>query len=189
MGLNELEEELTANAEKEISAIKNASEHQESSILSDARNKAKEIKAEALSEGKARAESERRGALASARLEAKRILNQAREEAVNENLNEIREVLSQIRDDNRYPKILQNLVDEGLKELGDDSTVYVNKGDEKLVKAKKISEKEIESVGGVIIESSDGRIRVDSTIDSLFHQKTEYLRRQIFSELFGKEAE
>lgn len=189
MGLEELEARLEQNAEKEIAAITAKTDAEEAQILADAREKAKDVKKKAQEEAASIAEKERTSAIAAARLEAKRIENHAREKAVEAGLNAICERLGDLRDDPRYQDLLVSLIARGKKELGDDMRVAAANAD--LAYIKKIGKKAdaIDTAGGVLMTSPDGRIRIDATLERLFAHERERLRRDIYLRLFGDQKQ
>ena len=66
-------------------------------------------------------------------------------------------------------------------------TVYVVKGDKKFINSNKGIKvvETLDAAGGLAIESKDGKVRIDSTINSLFEYMKPDLRKKIFDMLYG----
>ena len=74
---------------------------------------------------------------------------------------------------------------EGVRELGTASaTVYVRDEDRALVTGYKLAKLPSEYSGGAILESPDGKVRVNKTLEDTFAQKKLQLKKQIYDKMF-----
>ncbi|MBN2478027.1 V-type ATP synthase subunit E [Candidatus Micrarchaeota archaeon] len=134
-----------------------------------------------------RLENQRRERIAWARLEKKRILAEAKEDAISGVMDELYGMLSSFRKSKEYPKFMKRKLSEALDELETSNVVvHVAKGDKKYINGKKLSVAEdLDAAGGLVVESKDGKVRVDSTLESLFEYSKPELRKEIYSKMFG----
>ncbi len=176
-------------------------------ILEDAKEKAKEIHREALSEKKkilleaekqkqeilSKAEKtveniiavEKREKISSAQLEAKRMINESKELAVNKALEELWQEFIKTRESKKYSESLSKLASQGVKEIGKDAIIKVNSKDLKLLKENfNLSKTSANISGGVIVCSADERIIVNNSFEALFDAKKDEMKKILFKELF-----
>ena len=170
-------------------------------IIKDAENKARETIENAKREREAKSEANKNRLIEQARGEAARVLAQAsiksRQELSRAKADIIDDIVSQVQTKlsniSSNQSSLMGLIKEVVDGLGaDKARIYVSSKDIKSVQelvrrdeglAGRIAEiKELESGGGVIVESLDGKIRLDNT----YSTRLEMLRPQILAEI-GKE--
>jgi vacuolar-type H+-ATPase subunit E/Vma4 len=44
---------------------------------------------------------------------------------------------------------------------------------------------DLEALGGAIVESSDGKVMIDLTLETLFETRRDEIRKQVYEKLFG----
>ena len=200
-------------AELIIQEINREAEQKIQYILSEAREEAEKIKAEArkraearaewiLRKAKTQAEIEKQRIIANARLEVRKKRLQVQEELIREVIEALRERLAELPDGEYFPMIV-DLTVKAVEELGSESIVV--RSNERTLKLisdrmddfrKALAEKlgrEIEvkigeplkTLGGVIVESPDGTVRVDNTFESRIERFESELRAEIAKALFG----
>ena len=83
--------------------------------------------------------------------------------------------------------MLIGLIEEGMKALGiKEALISVRKQDAPI--AKKYGKvREIDCIGGAIIASPDGRMRIDSTFEALIEKRRGELEQKAFELMFSKE--
>ncbi len=137
---------------------------------------------------KARLLEEERERLSWARLEERRMLAEAKEEVLDEAFEEFKKELSGFTAKKEYTTWLNKMIEKGLKELGNESgVIHVKKGDKKKVKAKKgvTIKEDVDVIGGVIIESKDGKIRIDLSIDAFVRQHEDEIKKELYKHIFS----
>jgi V/A-type H+/Na+-transporting ATPase subunit E len=141
--------------------------------------------ADAMAEAGAMVETERRERISSAKLEAKRLANEAREDAVMEALEGIFGIIKD-KKSKEFTARVKKLVAAGLSEFGGNAVVHVRKGEKKLysIEGAEVAE-DAKISGGAILESKDGRMRMDYSFESLFESGRDGMRKQAYLELFG----
>ena len=189
MGIEELKKEILQRTEEELKKLESEEKEEERAVLSKANAKREDMLANAGKVAQGMVEGERKERIAAAKLKARRIITNAREEFVNSILAGAWDEFRQIRNDKGYPKVLSKLIEEGAKEIGEGAIVYVNADDRRIAKEIKgitLSEKPIICEGGALITSQDGRVRVRATLEDIFGSKKEALRGLAFEEAFRK---
>ncbi len=186
MGFEDLASELHKHAEAEGKKLMHASERAAGKTEDEARAASEEAFRAARKEAASFVKQESSERLTSAKLSAKKILDEARDEAVGGSLLQVwRQFKSDSLRKTAYPALLQRLLKEALAELGSgDATVYVRDENRQLVSGYKLSRLPSEYTGGVIVESTNGKVRVNKTLEEAFAQKKGSLRKQIYDKLF-----
>ena len=189
MGIEKLTSSLIKEADEEAAKIVEAAEwhvkkmkEEECSKRSTLRNEAEKEIEKLLSEQK----NER---LAWARLEAKRVTAEAREDAINSAIDDLFSSLKEVKKSKEYKDFLSKSVSAAVKELGGVKlTVRVSKEDKKflpkLPKSCKIANN-LDALGGAVIETQDGKMKVDLTLEILFEFRRDELRKMISEKLFS----
>jgi V/A-type H+-transporting ATPase subunit E len=186
MGFEELISELQKQAEAEGKKVAAASEKNAGKIEEEAKEKAEEALRAAKKEASAYAKQESSERITSAKLSAKKIVDEARDDAVEASL---KQVWSQFKSDSlrkgAYPPLLGRLISDGLRELGTtDAIIYVRDEDRQYVSGYRLSKLSQDYGGGVMLESANGKIRVNRTLEEVFAQKKGEIRKQIYDKLF-----
>ena len=187
MGYEGLASELRKNAENESKKIIRTAENSAEKIKEEASKKAKEIADASKKEATAFAKQESAEKLTSAKLSAKKILDEAKEEAVE---NAVQTAWNSFKANalkkTTYAQLFEKLLNEGISELGTDKTViYVREEDKQFVSGYKTSKLPAEYSGGAIIETLDGKVRVNKTLEEIFAQNRHEIRKKIYTELFA----
>ncbi len=187
MGIEQLTADILTEARKEAKGITdNAEEGKKRSLAEEKKNVSAMVSA-AEAEASSLVESQRRERVAWARLEANRMLGDAREEVIRDAMDSLYAQLEKFRKSKEYGDFLSGRVDAGIRELGvSNPVVHLCKGDRKFLrnngKAKILED--LEALGGAIVESADGSVRVDLTLETLFEEKKEFLRKKLYERMF-----
>ncbi|MFA5077106.1 MAG: V-type ATP synthase subunit E family protein [Candidatus Micrarchaeia archaeon] len=132
-------------------------------------------------------EGERRERLSWAKLEAKRVLSEAREDAVNSAIEGLIGQIKAYAKTRNYAEKLRKSVSSVVSEFGGKAVVHVRKGDKKLlasVGAPVVEDADI--LGGAIVESKDGRLRIDLSMEELLEANRDAVRKDIYAALFSE---
>lgn len=192
--LKEIEEQV----EREIQQILSEAEGTAKKILNDAEEEANRIRQE---EVRKRLSEERRQ-LIHARLESKRIVSEARQEALDRVMEEVENRIKKLVNENRdkYREVMKRLLVEAISSLdGEKFLIHVNERDRDLVKrliseikrvTKRlvelhVSERPVEMMGGVIVETADGKQIFNNTLDARLIRAREELLGQVREILLG----
>ncbi len=160
-GIAELLAALEADADEELARLDDETRREVQALLDLARADAARLERDPVSaqEGALQAEAARRRA--AARLDANRMLREAREQSLQEGLAGLRARLASFRDEEVYPKVLGTLLREAREALPVAARVLVDPRDAEL--ARRLAdglalEPVLEVWGGVVLESDDGRL-------------------------------
>ena len=186
MGLEELRTEILKRSFEEVRRLEAEAEEEERRILENAQLERKRVLEMAREEAERQARAERDERIAAARLRARRLVAEAREEVLSRALERVWEEFAAIVKGEAYHSLLKSIVEAGLRELGNDALVSVNEEDVRLVRKWKVKLGEpIQTEGGAIITSQDGRIRVSGTLRDLFVQRREFVKKKLSDSIFG----
>jgi len=190
MGIEKLTSSLLEEAREEASKIVEAAESHVREMKAREREKMAGMEKQAEKEVGNVLKDQRNERLAWARLEAKRITAEAREDAINNAIEDIFDSLGEIRKSKEYKDFMSRSVKAAMDELqGEKLTVHVLKTDKKLLpklpKGCRVLT-DLDSLGGIMIETGDGKMRADLTLETLFELRRDELRKKISTELFGE---
>ncbi|NJE76789.1 V-type ATP synthase subunit E [Thermococcus sp. ES12] len=200
-------------AELIIQEINREAEQKIQYILSEAQKEAERIKEEARKRAEARAEwilrkaqtqaeTEKQRIIANARLEVRKKRLEVQEGLIQEVITALRERLAELPEEEYFPMLI-DLTVKALEELGAESVVVrSNLKTLKLLESKlgefrktvaarlgrdvEISLGEpISTIGGVLVETPDGAVRVDNTFEARIDRFESELRAEIAKALFG----
>lgn len=187
MGFEELAGELHRNAEAEGKKLIAAAERNAKKTEEEAQAKADELLRSSKKEAQSYAKQESSERLTSAKLAAKKTVDEARDDAVEGSLHQVWSAFkSASLRKGTYPQLMQRLIADGMKELGtNEAVVYVRDEDRQLVSGYRTAKLPPQYSGGAILESANGRIRVNKTLEEVFSQQKSSLRKKIYDRLFG----
>ena len=185
MGFEELASELHKGADAEGRKIVHAAEKNAERIVDEAREKAEGALKNAKKDASEFARQESSERITSAKLASKKIVDEARDEAVEAAISQVWQKFRSESMKKGYPALLDRLVKEGVSELGaSKATVYARDEDRQLLRGYSTKKLPAEYSGGAIVESEDGKVRVNKTLEEIFSQKKPELRKQIYDRLF-----
>lgn len=187
MGLNELRQEINKQASAETRKIRHDAEAEAGKILGEAREQAKALLAKEAEKTKAEVAQKEVGVYA-ARLTAKKIVADARNAVLDEALKEVKRELAKIAESRDYPKLFEQLAEEGKRIIGKDCVLHVNKRDAQLAKKYGDVAATLDSIGGVVVTSHDGRLRIDNSFEALLEEHANELKQLAFEQFFAKKA-
>ncbi len=192
MGIEKLTSSLLKEADEEAAKIVEAAEWHVKKMKEDERSKRSVLKKGAEKETEKLLSEQRNERLAWARLEAKRITAEAREDAISGAIDDFFTSLKEVKKSKEYKDFLSRNVSAAVKELsGMKLTVRVGKGDKnllpKLPNGCKVAT-DLDALGGAVIETQDGKMKVDLTLETLFELRRDELRKMIAEKLFSGES-
>jgi len=187
MGIEKLRGSLLSEANDEAERIVKEARIQAASILEEERKSQETMDIEAIGGIERTLEEERNERLAWARLEAKRITAEAEEDAIKGVMEEIIEALSTMHGSPEYKAFLRQAVDKAAEELGGSVVIHVQKGEKAYLQKGKNAkiEEDLDGQGGAIVETMDGRVRVNVTLEMFLESRRDDLRKKIHMKLFG----
>lgn len=190
MSLQVLKEELEKSAEEEASRIRKEAESEASLIIEAAHKEARVIREQAEVEASELARAEERK-LSSAHLRAKHILATARLEVIQRALATLGRTLgvlansTQTKEREEHKRIFTLLAKDALSQVAGDRVISCREKDAPLARQfGTVSKKFLETSGGLIVTSEDGKVRVDNTFESVLEEKSDLLSEVCHGVLF-----
>ncbi len=200
------------NVEKKLGSLKeyvrSRANIDAENILKDAKKRAEEIKKdyavkaeshynEIVEKAKRDAELLLRREVSQASAKCSKMLMDARNEILRSAIDELREKLNKITESKEYTDFLKRTLVEAIKILGEKKVVVkVRKKDKVLVKKIltaledemknveiKLSKEDVAIAGGVIVETEDGRMIIENTLENKFEEIKERFSSALFSKL------
>ncbi|MBD3387736.1 MAG: hypothetical protein GF416_01695 [Candidatus Altiarchaeales archaeon] len=184
MGYRELEDRIKKEYQRELDEINRNSESEAGKIRGEAESAAEAEKKRILDAGRRRAELEYRRIVGNARLEARRRVSEEKNSLSEKVISEAIEAVDGLTD-SRKRQLLERLVKDA-SYLPGKPVVKVEKAYAKMVKGKdvKVVEEDIGGLG-VLIESEDGKIKVDNRLANVVGRAKTRLKPEVNRILFG----
>ncbi|VVB60885.1 V-type ATP synthase subunit E [uncultured archaeon] len=187
MGLQEVVHDILESAKSESAAILKAGNEKAKEIIKKAEAEVL-IKRSSAEEDLARVkDADERKEMADAALQSKKELQNVKKELIEEAYSGLAEKISEMSEKDRA-NMLKILLEKAMAEIPDVGTIYVNKKDVKLagtlVKSKSISIRPENIIGGIIAESSDGKLRTDYSFDRFIEMIKETRTKELSNILF-----
>lgn len=192
MSLEKILEAIRGLGDAQVAEIEERSRVKIREILANARIEAQQIEKDVRSATVLPALTERARIIQRARLEALKIVGEAREALVDSALEQIRGHLANIRNSPDYPAILSHLLKEALGEFDtalDEDCVSLEADPRDRPLLEKILHEELmvnlpvsytlECWGGLIVRSQDGRVAVINTLEARLERATPHLRHYL----------
>jgi V/A-type H+-transporting ATPase subunit E len=190
MGLEEILSSIKSDTEAQYAKIVSDAKAEASKILSDAKQRSSEIALQGKADGQREAQEEHLRSVASAHLEAKRKVLEAKDELLRNYEEQAKKYLGEFARSPKYRDFLSRVVKDGISKIGPGAVVQVNSSDMQILRRENenlnISPKALDCIGGAIISSEDGKRRVDNTLESIFGEKKEELRLRLSKQVFGQ---
>lgn len=190
MGLEEILSSIRADTEAKYAKTLSDAKAEAEKILNEARKNSESIAEQRRAQSEKELSEEKLRSIASARLEAKRKLLEARDEVLKKYEDEALRYLKEFAHSPQYKDFLWKMAKDGVAKIGNGAIVEVNASDMKLLGTAgidfKVSPKPIDCIGGTIVSSTDGKRRVDNTLESIFNERKEDLRLKLSEQVFGK---
>lgn len=190
MGIEEFKREIEEQARKEAREIIERAKKEAERIVKNAEEEMKRALERAREEAEREAIIRKDRYLADARMRAKRKVLIAQKEILDEAFSKILQRLKEKKRTKEYERYLKTCIEKAMKELGKSVVVYSSEEDRKLVGrickelGVKIAEETITTLGGVIIENPNTRVRMNATFEAIVDEKREILTRMLMEKLF-----
>jgi vacuolar-type H+-ATPase subunit E/Vma4 len=208
MSLHAILEVIRESGEARVREIETRSYAQQREIIASARSEAEAIQEQARNEAMQPATRERRRILHQARLEALRIKGGVREAMIDIALERIHGYLAGMRSDVAYPEALHCFLVEALRELESSPAAGTEEAPPSQVRLKADPRDQVtmESLlrslglslpisytlscwGGLTAESEDGRVVVINTLEARLERATPHLRGYLAALFEGNQSE
>lgn len=190
MSLETVVEDIREEARERAEEIRQEADQEAQQIIDQAEQEAEETRSQAKQDVEKQIEQEREQARSSAKLKAKQQRLGARRDLLEEAYEQVEDELAGLEDDRRQ-ELTEALLAAARAEIdADDLQVRGRAGDEALIKEIIDGEPDLsyggeyDCLGGVVVESSSSRIRVNNTFDSVLSDVWEENLQSISNQLF-----
>jgi V/A-type H+-transporting ATPase subunit E len=201
-GLSAITSEVLEDVQKEAEAIILAAENEAKETLKAAKEQADQNYQAIITQAKTKAEAERRKITSVTEVEMRNRLLQAKEDLVDVAFEKALVKLQDFVKTEEYHEHLLKLIEEVAKRIASKNLlVQVNAEDKtwltqdmlnrlskKLRRELRLSDETGDFIGGCKIQTVDGKITFDSTINNRLQELKSTLRVEVAKILFGKEA-
>lgn len=190
MSAEKIIQQIKKDAEKQVKEILKEAEKQVKETINKSKKEAEEQAEKILAEGKTQSENIQRILISKANQDAKKEIMKAREKLIDECFIKAHHKLSTLNEP-EYVETVTYLMKEGCRKLGSNCTVLVSRDADKKIAEKlglKISGS-IESAGGIMLKSSDGKVILDSTFDGILKREKDKIRIKVGKLLFSENKE
>ena len=178
--------QIEKDAEQEISRINQEAKEKAQVILDDARKEAQAQAKHLLARGKQQSDNLKKILISKASQEAKRDLMRAKEDVIDECFKKAFEQLSSMPNRD-YESMITRLIKQSQKKLGVTGSLLISKDiDKNIAKTLNIPvEGTIKATGGVLFQSSDKTVTLDTTFDGILKRNRDIIRNKVGKLLFS----
>lgn len=180
MGLEDVTKEIKEDAEAEANQILDEAEAKKEQIIEEAKEEKEQRIEQAREEAEQEAEALRKKKLSSAKMDARKLKQEARQDVLEEAFEQFR---SRIMDMDAEDE--QDLVEDALDRLDDRidiGTIITSSQNEDV--ASGYGDVETEDLHGAIVESADGTQRFDLTFDTVADKTIDEHKKDVSQVLF-----
>ena len=179
-------EQIKKDTDNEINIIITNAEKQAKNIITNTKKEVERDVNRILLEGKQRGENIKKILISQANQDIKREIMNAREDIIEQCFTKAHHELSILKDKN-YEKVVKKLVEEGIKKIGGKCSLIISRAaDKKIAQELGLTvDGRVETSGGVIIKSIDGKVTLDHTFDGILKREKEKIRRKVGKILFS----
>ena len=179
MSLESLVDEIRLRGEAEAKAIASKRGADLAEIAGDLERRIAALRAESSRATDAEVSRDRAMRLAAAHLAARRLLYEAREERLAQGFAETRQLLRDLTNEPEYAAVLRRMIASASDRLGRSVRVMGRAEDAPLLQrlaGKPFDPTPQPILGGVVVETPDGRRRLDLSFDELLRQRADAVR-------------
>ncbi len=178
-------EQIRKDTQKEIKQILEDAKNQATRILKEAKKEAEQESIIIMSNGKQQSENIKKILISKANHDINREIMNAREEIIEKCFTKAHHELSILKE-KEYKKIVKKLIENGRKKLGEKCSLLVSRDADKTI-AGDLGipiDGHVETSGGIILKSTDGRVTLDYTFDSILKREKDKIRIKVGKLLF-----
>lgn len=181
MGLEAVKEEVIRQAKEQETALIAEARKEANRIMKEAEKKTDEMKEKSEAEIKKMIDLIKRQELASAELDSKKMLLEAKKEVIENAFAEAKKRLESL-DEKKRESCIRNLLEKAKNEI-EMANVYCNKKDAKFLRGFNTQTADI--IGGFIAENREKTIRVDNSFETMLQAVKDNEMQNINKILFG----
>jgi len=182
MALDTVIDDILASSKSKVAQISSEADAEAARILSDARDRAAEIKARKETEVQHSIEGIERREISSAHLDVKRSELNVHKDLLEQTRNKFLDAIQKLSKKDNEALLKKLLEPYNLKDM----KVFSNKKDEAFVSSLAPNfGGNLDIIGGVVVESADGALRYDLTYETLAREVFNNRMKEVSKILFG----
>lgn len=188
MAIEEILRDIEEKGKIQIDNIRKDTEEKVTRIINDAMERAKNLLEEAKKNITKQLDYERKRVISTVNMEMKIQYHRTLNDIIDKSVEEIKRILISLRNTEYYSDYIKMSIKKGKEDLGEDAIIIISEKDRDLIKEEKnikIS-KDLESLGGVIIEARDGKKRADYSINTILNEKILQIKQEIYDKIKGE---
>lgn len=188
---------IEEDADKEAKGVLGEARGKAEEIIKEAQTKAREEEEEIIQKGRREAELVKQRIIADAKLRARKQKLDLKEAAIEAAFSEAERELQKLPPTSKYPFILLRIIKEAVASIGTDIEILASKADRKLLNQNSLktlsnelgvnvalAPQTIETYGGAVVRTKDGKIEVDNTFETRMSRMRDSLRSEVAKILF-----
>lgn len=186
MSVEKIIDQINLDTQNEINQILKEANIQADKIIKDSLVKAEIQSKKIILNGEKKSNSIKQIIISKENQNAKKIITRTKEEIIELCFEKAYLKLKQLNN-KEYTKLVNKFIKEGIKKIGDESSIKISKDIDKKI-AEKFKLKVIgktDSIGGVILISKDGKITLDNTIEGIIKREKNRIRIKVGKILFS----
>lgn len=185
MSAEKIIERIKSDAEKQVKHLMADAEKQSQNIIKTAKAEAQKESEAIHSKGQLESENTKKILISKATQEVRREMMNAREEMIEQCFSQALEKLGALPED-QYRRFITMLLKDGKKRLGDKCTVSVSRSSDRDIATQEnlTVQDTLKSIGGILMQSADGKITIDYTFERLLNRKKDEIRIHVGKLLF-----
>lgn len=187
MSAEKIINQIKKDSDKEVSKIKKETKQTMDNLIKQAKENGKEEAKKIIEDGKQKSRDKKKVLISHAHQESNREKMNAREEVIDKCFSEAKQKLSNLSEE-KYKKIVDSIVKKSLKRISGDLKIYISRKADKKIAEKNDLEiaGKIDSIGGLIISTTDNKISIDNTFEGILKREKDEIRNKIGKMLFSK---
>ncbi len=179
MSLERLVAEIEARGKEELAREESRAGSEKAGHLAERERRIGQLRHDLAQSASADAARERAQRVAAAKLQARKLLYEAREKRMVESLGATRQLLEEFTESDEYKELLKRMLAAAQSQLGKDLKVSGRSEDAAVLKSvagRAYVATPVEVLGGLVAETSDGARRLNLTFDELLRLREDKVR-------------
>ena len=186
MSVEKIINQIQEDSQKEVNQIIKDAEIHSKKIINEYIEKAKKESKDIIENGKKQSDGIKKILISKASQDAKRAITKSREKIIEDCFNKAQDKLNDLKG-KEYENFISNIIKDSIKKIGKNfSVLYSREEDKKIIQKLGFkSTGKVESSGGVIIISNDGKIKLDNTFEGILKRRKDQIRLKVGKLLFS----
>ncbi len=179
MSLDRLVAEIEARGKEELAREEARAQAERARHLAEREKRIGQLRHDLEQSAAADAQRERAQRVAAAKLQARKLLYEAREQRMAESLGATRQLLKEFTESDEYKELLKRMLAAAQAQLGKDLKVSGRAEDAPVLKSvagRAFVATPLEVLGGMVAETADGARRLNLTFDELLRLREDRVR-------------